>query len=226
MKYPIHITILVCLLVGCSPSSEEKHSDNPEPAELEFSVVEGVNEIQDQTIEIDIKGNQTILITTYGSNWKNYTEYKVVEINDSTITLLPLNNIGIGLCKSGNWGLPILGIGCDTNSYKTLKNAVIKVNGINLDTNLQLSDRVSYYDMPSSIQEKGEIKIHIALDQHPNYVFDTLSFDYYRTMICAYGLDETPKETELIITDSIILFNRFKYSIVKKAANRRYTPPL
>jgi hypothetical protein len=222
MKYPIHIIFLLGLMVSCSPSSEEKNSDKQKPLELEFSVVKGINGIQDQTIELDNKRNETILITTYGSNWKSYTEFKIIEVKDSAITLLPINSIGIGLCKSGNWGLPIFGIGCDTNSFNELKNAVIKVNGNNLDTNLQITKRVSYYNMPSSLEEKGEVKVHIALNQYPNYVFDTLEFDYYSTMICAYGLNDIPKESELIITDSTILFNRFTYDIVRKVANTTY----
>ena len=173
-----------------APCDKGTITSNKKETRLDFSIIRGINKIQNQNIEITNQDNYCILIKK-GNNgsWTDYAEYEILNIQNNCYSLLPKSRLGIGMCKTGKWGEPLLGIGMgsDTIAYNMLKDAEIHImnDNKNLDTLIQITEPVSYHKMPSNQDEVSSIKVTISLKEHPNFIFDTLRFDYYRTMICA-----------------------------------------
>ncbi|MEM6261959.1 MAG: hypothetical protein AAGI38_05590 [Bacteroidota bacterium] len=224
MRVNLVNTCMTCifslLFFSCNSSTEKSKEDIFDTSRLNFTFIKGIDKRYGYTIEISSAENGKMILKSYGGGtWMGYTEFEVYKIEGTSYSIIPTSGLGIGVCKSGKWGEPYLGIGMgfDTVAFDMLKKAEIHIwnKEGTLDTLIEIKKPVSYFNMAPYSKEAEKVYVYISLEEHPNFTFDTLEFDCYKTMICA-GSGMTKQDTlKLILKDSSIYLRDKSYRMLE-----------
>ena len=219
MKHYKYILLLFILsILACENLEKGKSKETLNRKGLNITFIKGLDLVYNRKIEIKVLEREEIYLKTSSNNGFSYLEGNLTQYDSSSISFNLNKFIGIGLCKNFKWGNPMLGIGLDSIVLKDFNELGFQVinTELEIDTTIQVNDLISYFEMPSSKNKSVNVKLVIQPKEDFKFEFDTLEFDYYRTMICVdskiYGTDTVKLE----LSDSAIIYNNQYYTIIDK----------
>lgn len=207
------IGLLALLLFSCSKDTNNITKDNCNIWDQPF---QGFNRSKRQTIKV-FRDSITVYIATSSGNWQEYMEGEIIFCKESKLAFKPTFRVGLGLCKNYRWGSPVLGISLGDHAVAEdyLKDIQFRVINADIDTVIYSDSLVSYYNMPVVDDTKVDVKVIVSLlEKDVDFNYDTLNFNYYRTMICISSSLPKVDALELEVLGSSLVYRGSRYYLV------------